>query len=112
MNILCHSSVIEIDSDDNGSIVFADSQSGEKGTSISVPENPDECRKMLKKVVADCGTDINKKPVKITVFRGSWLMTFIGIFVNTGLKKKTCCRYKTEFEFTLPEAVALLGGAL
>ena len=40
-NILCHSSVIEIDSDDNGSIVLADSHSSETGTSISLPENPD-----------------------------------------------------------------------
>ena len=60
MNILCHSSVIEIDSDDNGSIVFGDSQSGEKDTSVSVPENSDECREILKKVVANCGPDINK----------------------------------------------------
>ena len=65
MNI-CHSSVIEIDSDDNGSIVFAGSRSGVKGTSISVPENPYECREMLKKVVTDCGTDINKKPISLS----------------------------------------------
>ena len=42
MDTLCHSSVTEIDCDDNGSIVFADSRSGEKGTSISIPENSDE----------------------------------------------------------------------
>ena len=57
MNIFCHSSVIDIESDGNGSIVFADSESGEKGTSVSAPENPDECRKMLKKVVADWKKD-------------------------------------------------------
>ena len=88
MNILCHSSVIEIDSDDNGSIVLADSHSSETGTSISVPENPDECREMLKKVVTDCGTDINKKPITITVFRGSCFNDFYRHFRKPWIEKK------------------------
>ena len=70
MNIFCHSSVIDIESDGNGSIVFADSESGEKGTSVSTPENSDECRKMLKTV---------NQSVKPSV--GAFLITFIGILV-------------------------------
>ena len=70
MNIFCHSSVTDIESDDNGSLVFADSESGEKGTSVSASENPDECRKMLKTV------NQSVKP-----FVGAFLMTFIGILV-------------------------------
>ena len=88
MNILCYSSVNEIGSDDNGSIVFADSHSSETGTSISVPENPDECREMLKKVVTDCGTDINKKPITITVFRGSCFNDFYRHFRKPLIEKK------------------------
>ena len=84
MNIWCHSSVIEIDSDDNVCIVFADSQSGEKGTSISVPENSYECIEILKKVVANCGGDINKKPISIIVFRENCFKDIL----NPGLKKR------------------------
>ena len=79
----------QIDSDDNGSIVFADSQSGEKDTSISVPENADECREILKNVVINYDVDINKKPISITVFRGScasaqlFSSEFWQIFKNT-----------------------------
>ena len=91
MNILCHSSVIEIDSDDNGSIVFGDSQSGEKDTSVSVPENSDECREILKKVVANCGPDINKRPISIIAFRESY------VNVNPRLKKDCSCRYEIQF---------------
>ena len=89
MNILCHSSVIEIESDDNGSIVFAGSWSSEKGTSIYVLENPYECREMLKKVVTDCGIDINKKPISITVFHGSYFNDFYSHFRKHWIKKKT-----------------------
>ena len=89
MNILCHSSVIEIDSDDSGSIVFADSQSGEKGTSISVPENPDKCRKILKKVVTDFGTDNNKKTISITAFFGSCSNSFYRHFRKPWIEKRT-----------------------
>ena len=88
MNIVCHSSVIEIDSGDNRSIVFADSHSSETGTSISVTENPDECREMLKKVVPDCGADINKKPVTITVFRGTFSNDSYRHFRKPWIEKK------------------------
>ena len=104
MNILCHSSVIEIDSDDNGSIVLADSHSSETGTSISVPENPDECREMLKKVVTDCGTDINKKPITITVFRGSCFNDFYRHFRKPWIEKKDCC-YRYEIKFAGEDAI-------
>ena len=89
MNILCHSSVIEIHSDDNGSIVFADSKSGEKGTSISVPENPDKCGKILKKIVTDFGTDNNKKPISITPFCGSCSNGFYRHFRKPWIEKRT-----------------------
>ena len=88
MNVLCHSSVIEIDSDDNESIVFAASQSGEEGTSISERENLDECKEILKKVIADCGTVIKKKPITITVFHGSCFNDFHRHFVNPVFKKR------------------------
>ena len=39
-NILCHSLVIEIDSDVKRSVVFADTQSDEKNAGIFVLENP------------------------------------------------------------------------
>ena len=91
VNILCRSLVIEIDSDDNKSIVFADSHSGEAAKSFSVAENPDECREMLKKVVIDCGTDINKKPISITAFRGSCFNDFYRHFRKSWIAKKDCC---------------------
>ena len=89
MNILCHSSVIEIDSDHSGSIVFADSQSGEKDTSISVPENPDKFRKILTKVVKDFGTDNSKKPISITAFCGSCSDGFYRHFRKPWIEKRT-----------------------
>ena len=88
MNILCHSSVIEIDSDDNTSVVFGDSQLGETATSISVAENSDECREMLKKIETDCGTGINKKPISITVFLGSCFNDFYRHFRKPCIPKK------------------------
>ena len=57
-------------------MVFADSQSGEKGASASVIENQDECREILKKMVANCGAEINKKPISITVFGRSYFNHF------------------------------------
>ena len=59
-----------------------------RAQSISVSENPDECREMLKKVVTDCGTDINKKPITITVFRGSCFNDFYRHFRKPQIEKK------------------------
>ena len=55
---------------------------------MEVPENPDECRELLKKVVTDCGTDINKKPITITVFRGSCFNDFYRHFRKPWIEKK------------------------
>ena len=65
---------------------------------MEVPENPDECSELLKKVVTDCGTDINKKPITITVFRGSCFNDFYRHFRKPWIEKKDCCcRYEIKF---------------
>ena len=105
MNILCHSSVIEIDSDGQWeNTVFANSQSGEKVTSVSVSENPDQCRKILKKAVTNCGADINKNLISITVFRMSCFNDFYSFFCKPWIEKKDCCcRY--EIKFAVEDAI-------
>ena len=51
---------------------------------------------MLKNVVTDCGTDINKKPVSITVFRGSCFNDFYRHFRKLWIKEKKTVAVDTK----------------
>ena len=59
---------------------------------------------MLKKVVTDCDTDINKKPVSITVFRGSCFNYFYRHFRKPWIAKKDCC-CRCEVKFAVEDAI-------
>ena len=70
-------------------------------TSVSVSENPDECRKILKKAVTNCGADINKNPVSITVFRMSCFNDFYSFFCKPWIEKKKTVAVDTKLRLQL-----------
>ena len=67
--------------------------------------NVGKCWKRWQQIVVLTSTK-NQSILQFSV--GAILITFIGIFVNSGLKKNCCCRYKIKFP---SEAAIDKGGA-